>query len=169
MDLKALQKVSYGMYIVATRADGKNAGCIINTLMQVTSEEPIYLVICLNRESYTLEAIRQSGQFAVSVLSERTDPRLIGVFGFSCSRNRDKFAMTEFEVEQGLPLIRKDMCANLLCRLTGIQDMGTHSLVCGQLTDAFDGEEGLAPMTYAYYHQVIKGKKPKSAPTYQGE
>ena len=25
------------------------------------------------------------------------------------------------------------------------------------------------PMTYAYYHNVIKGKEPKNAPTYRGD
>jgi len=44
-------------------------------------------------------------------------------------------------------------------------DMGTHTVFIGEVTD---GEilHGGEPMTYAYYHKVIKGKSPKAAPTY---
>ena len=33
---KVLQDISYGMYIVTTKYNEKKAGCIINTLSQVT-------------------------------------------------------------------------------------------------------------------------------------
>ena len=46
-------------------------------------------------------------------------------------------------------------------------DCGTHEVVIARLVDTQKGE-GI-PMTYAYYHDVIKGKAPKNAPTYRAE
>ncbi len=40
-------------------------------------------------------------------------------------------------------------------------------LVTARLTDTVPGN-GI-PMSYAYYHKVIKGTAPKSAPTYSGD
>ena len=44
-------------------------------------------------------------------------------------------------------------------------DAGTHTIF---LADAVDGRilADTEPMTYEYYHKVIKGKSPKSAPTF---
>ena len=62
MDPKAFFKLSYGVYIVSTSADGKNAGCVINTLTQVTAE-PARLSIALNKNNETLKLIEISGTF----------------------------------------------------------------------------------------------------------
>ena len=36
MGLNALQKITYGLYVVGCYADGRPVGCIINTCFQVT-------------------------------------------------------------------------------------------------------------------------------------
>jgi rubredoxin len=46
-------------------------------------------------------------------------------------------------------------------------DIGTHTIFVGRVIDAGMLSEG-EPMTYAYYHQVKKGRTPKKAATYQG-
>ena len=47
MDSKAFFKLNYGVYIVSSSADGKDGGCVINTMSQVTSS-PARLSIALN-------------------------------------------------------------------------------------------------------------------------
>ena len=37
MDQTAFFKLSYGLYIISTTSEGKDAGCVANTLHQVTS------------------------------------------------------------------------------------------------------------------------------------
>ncbi len=44
----------------------------------------------------------------------------------------------------------------------------THTIFLGKVLDA-DQLSGQEPMTYAYYHKVVKGKSPKNAPTYLPE
>ena len=44
MDLKALHKIGYGLYVVTSVKDGKLNGQIANTIFQITSEPPTVAV-----------------------------------------------------------------------------------------------------------------------------
>lgn len=166
MDTTVLNKLTYGLYIVGAFKDGRPAGCVINTCFQVTSDNPL-LAISLNKNNYTLEAIREFKRFSLSILAEDSNPELIGCFGFSCSRDRDKYADFGYEVIAGSPCVKGKFAGRLVLEAEQFIDCGSHILVLGRLVDTETGSG--TPMTYAYYHDVIKGKAPKSAPTYQGE
>lgn len=43
---------------------------------------------------------------------------------------------------------------------------GTHTIFLGEVTDCELNRADGIPMTYLYYHTVIKGNSPKNAPTY---
>ena len=47
-------------------------------------------------------------------------------------------------------------------------ETSSHTVFLGEVIDA-DVLEKTEPMTYAYYHKVVKGKSPKNAPTYLPE
>ena len=47
MDYHAFDKLSYGLYIVSAEAGGKAAGCIVNTLGQVTVS-PVQVTVTIN-------------------------------------------------------------------------------------------------------------------------
>lgn len=167
IDLKTLYQVSYGLYIVSVKSDDVLNGCVINTCMQVTSENPIFS-ICLNRQNYTYELLKKSGKFSVSVLSEQADPSLIGNFGFSSGRGKNKFENCEYELIDNIPVISKGCCAALTFDVLSVQEVETHAIILGRLTNTVDFSSD-NPMTYSYYHKVVKGKAPKGAPTYQEE
>ena len=38
MDTNALFKIGYGLYVLTANENGKDNGCIINTVMQVTAD-----------------------------------------------------------------------------------------------------------------------------------
>ena len=63
-----------------------------------------------------------------------------------------------------MPIV-KDACAFLVCDVVDQMETSTHTVFLGKLTEA-DIIEDKEPMTYAYYHKVVKGKSPKNAPTY---
>ena len=85
MDTKAFFKLSYGLYIISTENEGKQAGCIANTFNQVTSS-PAQVSVTLNKNNATEQMIEKSGKFAVAVLEQSATMELIGRFGFHCSR-----------------------------------------------------------------------------------
>lgn len=161
---KGLHSLSYGLYVIGAKLNGKEAGCIVNTVFQVTNENPL-ICISMSKENATLEAIRQTGRFSVSILSEETDPAIIGTFGFKSSRQVNKFEGIRWKELEGVPLVMENIPGYLICEPINETDAETHVLILARVICAED-EGSFRPMTYAYYHEVIKGKAPKTAPTY---
>lgn len=166
MSTNALHNITYGLYVVGCWSDGKPAGCIVNTCFQVTSENPS-LAICLNKKNHTLDAIKKHPRFCLSIVSEQTDPLVIGTFGFRSSLDVDKYAEFGYELLNGTPAVKGTFCGRLVVEASQFIDAGTHTIVIGRLIDSQSGSG--KPMTYAYYHEVIKGSAPKNAPTYRPE
>lgn len=163
MDMSVLRSITYGLYVLGTTDGSRPTGCVINTCMQITSADPVF-AISVNQGNFTYEAICRSRRFSVSVLSERTDPSVITDFGFQSGRTAEKFAKHRYTTVDGLPVLQEEIAGALLFDVVSITDMGTHAVVFGRLRDTVAGSG--TPMTYAYYHRVVKGSAPKAAPTY---
>ncbi|RKZ34777.1 High molecular weight rubredoxin [bacterium] len=165
MNRIALYKLSYGMYVVGSRKGEKLNGQIANTVFQITSEPPT-VAVSINKENLTGEYIEESGVFSVSVLSTEAPMRLIGRFGFKSGRELDKFKDIKYRIgKTGSPILLDSCIAFLEAKVKESLDVGTHTVFIGELLDADVISEG-EPMTYAYYHEIKKGKSPKTAPTY---
>ena len=163
MDKKVFRDINYGMYIVSTK-DDKKVGCVINTLTQITSDNPT-ISISLNKENYTNEVIRKMKKFSVSILSEETSPNTIAKFGFSSSKDVDKYVDVPYEEVEDNVVVTDNICGYLICEVINIIDVGTHDVFIARVIDAKKVSD-LPPMTYSYYHKVIKGTSPRKAPTY---
>ena len=163
MNTFALTKLSYGMYILTAMDGDKPVGCTINTSTQITAT-PTTIMISVNKNNYTNECIKKSGQFALSILSEKSDATLIGSFGFRSSRDNNKFESVNYEMKNGLPII-KAANAYLICKVIDSLDVHTHTIFIGELLDADIFDNDTPSMTYAYYHNVIKGNTPANAST----
>jgi len=167
MDLQALNLCSYGLYIISSRKGDKYNGQIVNTLFQVTAEPPT-VAVSVNKDNLTHEYISESKVFTTSILSTEADMPLIGKWGFRSGRDIDKFEGTEFKMGTiGVPIILDGTVAFVEAEVIKSTDIGTHTIFIGKVVDCGVLSEG-EPMTYAYYHQVKKGKTPKKAATYQG-
>ena len=167
MDLSAFFKMSYGLYVVSAEADGQRAGCVINTAVQVTSQPP-RVSVAVNKENVTAGVIEAAGAFTVTAIDKTADMPYIGNFGFRSSDTYDKFEKYGCEASAvGSPYSPEHVCALLACRLVDTVDVGTHLLFIGEVVDAqvLSDEE---PLTYSYYHAVLKGKTPPKASSYQG-
>lgn len=166
MNQTALQKLSYGVYVISTWDNGRATGCTANSAMQITAE-PATIAVSINHNNYTNECIQNTGKFAISVLGEQSEPGIIGGFGFRSGRDCNKFDDVKQVVKGYLPVVA-DACAYVVCDVIDKMETETHTVFLGKVVDA-DVLKDDAPMTYAYYHNVIKGKSPKNAPTYIAE
>lgn len=165
MDQSVLWKLSYGMYAVGVNDGKKPTGCIINTAIQITNE-PMVIAISINKNNYTHDVLINQEKFALSILSEETEPLTITYLGFQSGLEADKFANVKYEEVDGLPVVNSNICGYLICSIVSTADLGTHTVFHAKIEDAVN-KDGKVPMTYTYYHNVIKGKAPKNAPTYQ--
>lgn len=166
MDLKVFRDISYGMYVVSSK-DEKNVGCFINTLIQITSSNPT-VAISVNKENYTNEVLKKKKRFAVSILKESASDKVISIFGYSSSKEIDKFENVLYEEVLDVPVVKEDMVSYIICDVINVVDCGSHDLFIGSVINSAKLNEE-APMTYKYYHEVLKGKSPKKAPTYVEE
>lgn len=165
MNLKTIQKISYGMYVISSRKGDRINGQIANTVFQITSEPPT-IAISINKLNLSHEYIFESKVFTVSILSNEAPMTLIGNFGFKSGRDVDKFKDAKFKSGlTGAPVVLEYTVGYLECEVMGVADVGTHTIFIGKVVDC-DILSDKEPMTYAYYHQIKGGKSPKTAPTY---
>ena len=168
MNLKALYKLGYGLYVVSSRKGDRLNGQIANTVFQITSEPPT-IAVSINKNNLTHEFIRESKVLAASVLSQDTPLSFIGHFGFKSGRDMDKLEGINYKTgETQAPVVTDHTLAYLEAKVIQEVDVGTHTIFIGELVDADVLREG-EPMTYAYYHQVKRGTTPKTAPSYIAE
>lgn len=163
MNNNVFRNLSYGVYIVSCKNGEKYTGCTVNSIMQISSS-PAIIALSVNKNNYTHICLCKNKKFAVSILSENSNPLSIGTFGFRSGRDFEKFSVIDYLLKDNLPVI-KDSCGYLICEIQDKIETSTHTLFTAKV---LDGEilNDKKPMTYTYYHNVIKGTSPKSAPTY---
>lgn len=165
MNLETLHKVSYGIYIVSSKMDGKFNGQIVNTVFQITSEPPT-IAVSINKQNLTHQYIGNCNAFTVSILSKNTPLKFIGLFGFKSGRDVDKFENINYKIgKTGIPIVTDNTIGYLEAEVINRLDAGTHTVFTGKVADAEILKDG-EPMTYAYYHEIKGGTSPKTAPTY---
>ena len=166
MNTNAFRSLSYGVYIISTLDGERPTGCVANSVMQITSS-PATIAVSMNHDNYTNSCIEKSGKFVISILSEQSAPGLIGTFGFQSGKEVDKFDGVEAIKKEGISVVA-DACAYVVCKVIDKMETSTHTVFLGEVIDA-DVLKNEEPMTFAYYHKVVKGKSPKNAPTYLPE
>ncbi len=165
MNLKALYKLGYGLYVVSSRKGDRLNGQIANTVFQITSEPPT-IAVSINKNNLTHEFIRESKVLAVSILSQDTPLSFIGHFGFKSGRDLDKLKSINYKIgKTQAPVVIDNAVAYLEAKVTQEVDVGTHTVFIGELVgaDVISEEEC---MTYTHYHHVKRGTTPKTAPSY---
>jgi len=158
MDKNALFKIGYGLYVLTANENGKDNGCIINTVMQVTSD-PCQIGIAVNKMNYTNKMIQNTKKFNISVLSENTKFEIFKHFGFQSGANIDKFvnfADTK-RSPNGVLYITKDTNAFMSAYVKQEIDLGSHTLFIGQLV-ASEILSDVPTVTYDFYQKNIKPK-----------
>lgn len=162
MDDNAMQKLSYGLFVVTAHEGGKDNGCITNTVSQVTIK-PNRITLAVDKSNYTHDMIVRTGKFNVSILSEDASFDTFKHWGFQSGRTIDKAAGIEFSrADNGVIYITSGVNAILCAKVDNTIDLGTHSLFIASVEEAFCLNE-TPSATYTYYHEHIKPapEKPK--------
>ena len=162
MNIEVLKNLSYGVYVVTTLCGEKPVGCIANSLIQVTYNT---IAVSMHHDNYTNQCMNDSKKFAVSILGEAVDNKVIGTFGYRSVRDIDKFTDIKTKVVDGLNIV-EDAIGYLVCEVTDKMETETHTIFLGKIIDGEMLYNEEKPMTYAYYHENRKGLSPKNAPTY---
>ena len=165
MDKNALFKLSYGLFVLTAKQDGKDNGCINNTVQQVTSD-PMRISVTVNKANLTHDMVLSTGEFNVSVLTEDAVFWIFQHYGFQSGRDVDKFAnLPEARTANGIRFVEGCTNAVLSGKVIQTVDCGTHTLFIADVTEA-KVLDNAPSVTYQYYFDHIK---PKPEPAQQGK
>lgn len=168
MNLKALHKLGYGLYVIGSRKGDRLNGQIANTVFQITSEPP-NIAVSINKNNLTHEFIKESKVFTASIISQDAPLSFIGRFGYKSGRDINKLEGISYRTGQTkAPVVIENAVSYLEAKVTKEIDVGTHTIFIGEIIDADVLSEKVC-MTYDYYHQVKRGTTPKTAPSYIAE
>ena len=159
MDQKAFYKLTYGLFLLTAREEGRDNGCIINTAIQAANDPP-RLAFSVQKGNLTHDMIARTGAFAISSISTSATFDLFRRFGMQSGREVDKFEGFD-DVERGAnDLLYLTRGANMTMngRVVDQMDLGSHTLFIGEVGDAVVLSDEPS-CTYAYYQSDIKPKK----------
>ncbi len=156
MNKKTMYKLTYGLFVLTSAADGKDSGCIINTAGQVTSE-PNRISIAVNKSNFTHDLVKNSGKFNVSILSEAAKFDTFKHFGFQSGRDVDKFADYADckRSANGLYYITAGTNGYISATVEQSVDLGSHTLFIAAVDD-MEILSDIPSTTYDYYQKFIK-------------
>lgn len=162
MNINAMFKISYGLYILTSRDKGKDNGCIINTFSQVT-DTPNRVSVTVNKNNYTHDMIKNTGDFNMSVLTEETDFAVFEHFGFQSGRDVAKFVDNQQmpRTENGVVYVPAYTNAYISGKVIQEVDLGTHTMFIADVVDC-DIIGDAESLTYSYYHKNVKPKPQQS-------
>lgn len=161
MNTKALYNLTYGVYLLTARENGKDNGCVINTAVQVANN-PTRISVAVIKGNLTHDMIKATGECNLSAITEDAPFSLFQHFGMQSGRDTDKFAdyPDAARSENGLFYLTKYANAFLSLKVLDSMDLESHTLFICELVDA-DVLSDEASCTYGYYQTNIKTAAPK--------
>ena len=162
MDMDALMKIEYGLYCLTARKYNKDNGCIINAVNQVTLT-PCMVSVAVNKENYTHDIILSSGEFNLSILTEKTPFSVFKNFGYQSGKTVDKFEKISVERStNGIYYLSEYANSFISGKVKQVIDLGTHSLFIAEVVEAkvLNAEPSVS---YNYYLKNIKENLPTAA------
>jgi flavin reductase (DIM6/NTAB) family NADH-FMN oxidoreductase RutF len=125
-------------------ASGHARGLTCTALCSVSADPPLMLV-CVDRASTTVPAIRQSGRFAVNYLAAGRE----GLARLFATKEPDDFGEVAWEPSaNGMPYLHQDSVALAECTLTQEIDAGDHVIFLGRVEGGRPLAEGATPLLY---------------------
>lgn len=153
-----MDKIMYGMFVLTTKKEKGQSGCVINTIMQATVN-PLQVVFTMNKKDYTHGLLMECKDFTASILTEDCPLELMRVFGFLSGREVEKFDLWKdyAAAPNGIYYLTKGTNSYLTGTVTQTVDLGSHTLFIADVHDDVDLNDHQS-MTYEYYHRYLLPK-----------
>lgn len=142
---RVMRSWSSGIALITSHHEGDLHGMTATSFTAVSLEPPLALV-CLDRDSRTLEMINLSHVFAAVILSQ--DQReLSDLFAGRLGREQDKFANIPYEQTPSGNPVPLGSLAYIDCRVAASYDGGGSLIVVGEVLDGRVLQQG-KPLVY---------------------
>jgi len=141
-----MRQLAAGVTLVTTQtADGARSGLTATAVCSVSAEPPI-LLVCINQQSGSYNAIRDAGRFAVNVLAAE-DVDLSNRFASAVSGD-ERFEHGHWQpLKTGAPTLASAL-VSFDCTLLELKDMGSHGVFFGRVEAVKVREDNADPLLY---------------------
>jgi flavin reductase (DIM6/NTAB) family NADH-FMN oxidoreductase RutF len=130
--------------VTAIDEDGTPRGLTTNAVTSASLDPPL-LLMCVDRASRTLPAIRSSGAFVVNFMAAEAED-LCRVFA---SKAEDKFSRVEYETSaRNLPVLHLHTLGWVECSIESELDVGDHVVFVGLVEDGAAATTRRSPLAY---------------------
>jgi flavin reductase (DIM6/NTAB) family NADH-FMN oxidoreductase RutF len=151
--LKALGKMTHGIYVLTTQHKSEINGMIASWVSQISYEPPM-IMVAIHPNRYSHNIIAETGHFALHALG-KSQADLISRF-----KGPDPSAKFEsipwFPGKTGCPILR--ICVSYMeCEVNSRVSPGNHTVFIGEVKDAGSFSEE-KPLNTADYSGVYVGK-----------
>ena len=128
-----IHNLTYGMYLLTTRENGQDYGCLVNTAMQVSSH-PNRIAVCIVKRNLTHEVLLRTKKFNFCAITEDAPFELFRNFGMTSARKCDKFSAFPglSRSENGVVYLEQFGNMYLSVEVTEQLDLGDHTLFIGE-------------------------------------
>lgn len=142
-----------GVSVITSVSDGVHHGCTVSAFSAL-SLRPKLILVCLDLESNTLGAVRESGRFAVNLLAEQQHEISDSFAVKTTAEDEDKFLSAKHRLVGGQPVL-EGCLAYLVCELQQEVAGGDHAILIGRPTDGA-ADHGLHPLVHfrRAYHAI---------------
>jgi flavin reductase (DIM6/NTAB) family NADH-FMN oxidoreductase RutF len=130
--------------VTALEADGQPRGLTSNAVCSVSADPP-QLLVCVDKKSNTLPALRQTRKFVVNYLKAGRD-ELSNLFA---SKEPDKFLNVAWRpAPNGMPWLHLDSIAHAECEAEQEIEAGDHVVIIGRVVSGQPPAPGTHPLMY---------------------
>jgi len=140
--MEALDYVPHPLVIV-TAGDpdkpGRRGGMTAAWVSRVSWDPPL-VAVAVAPERFTLELIRERGEFVVNVVGPSLREAAFGVFGSVSGRQVDKFERSGVRMVKAKSVTAPalaDSVVSIECKLEKVVEAGDHAIVVGRVVDAY--------------------------------
>ncbi|MDO9353061.1 MAG: flavin reductase [Solirubrobacteraceae bacterium] len=141
----AMGRFASGVTVITARdEDGQPVGTTVSAVTSLSLDPPLVLV-CLDRRSHTLRAVRDHDAFAVNVLGSGHQD-VSNAFARSANPSAWE-GLSHGPQSTGSPVL-DDAHVALDCRVESIVDGGDHEILIGRVVDLHHGDADGEPLVY---------------------
>jgi len=132
-----MARLPAGVVVVSSKSGGAFRGMTASSLVSISLEPPMVLV-ALERETATLQAIKESNAFNASLLTREQEFVADRLAGRAPAIDAAWTTLPHRAGENGLPLV-EGCAAWLECRLLAVHPAGDHEVCIGEVEVAETG------------------------------
>lgn len=138
---EAMSRLAAAVHVMTTDGKSGRFGTTVSAVCSV-SDDPASLLVCLNRDSHSHDPLLKNGVFSINTLQAGQEDLSNAFAGRGDLSEAERFALAEWDaMTTGAPAL-KGARITFDCEVMETTDVGTHTVIIGQVVDVRMADAG---------------------------